>query len=143
MWQRTGVCIFLCAMFELTDLICGASPLSPRPITAPLRAQSISPNYFIDTNGKLVYLVGSHTWNAFQDWGTNDSPVPFDFDRYVKMLVGRNHNFTLLWQTELPRFCGLPTTASAPPDFSVAPLPWQRTGPGNASDHTEIRFHKV
>jgi len=126
-------------MFELTDLVCGASPLSPRPITAPLRAQSISPNYFIDTNGKLVYLVGSHTWNAFQDWGTNDSPVPFDFDRYVKMLVGRNHNFTLLWQTELPRFCGLPTTASAPPDFSVAPLPWQRTGPGNASDR-KLKF---
>ncbi len=129
--------MFLCAMFELTDLVRGASPLdtiSSDPIMAPLRAHSISPNYFSDTNGKVVYLMGSHTWNAFQDWGTHDSPVPFDFDAYVKMLVGHSHNFTLLWQTELPRFCGLPTTASAPPDFSVAPLPWQRTGPGNASD---------
>jgi hypothetical protein len=129
--------MFLCAMFELTDLVRGASPLdrfSSDPIMAPLRAHSIGPNYFSDTNGKVVYLMGSHTWNAFQDWGTHDSPVPFDFDAYVKMLVGHNHNFTLLWQTELPRFCGLPTTASPPPDFSVAPLPWQRTGPGNASD---------
>jgi len=125
-------------MFELTDLVRGASPLGPAsssdPIVAPLRAHSISPNYFSNTNGKIVYLMGSHTWNTFQDWGTNDSPVPFDFDGYVKMLVGHNHNFTLLWQTELPTFCELPTTSSAPPDFSVAPLPWQRTGPGNASD---------
>ncbi len=138
MWQRAGLCIFLCAIFELTVLVRGASPLglaSPSgPITAPLRPLSINPNYFSDTNGKVVYLIGSHTWNAFQDWGTNDSPVPFDFDAYVRMLVDHNHNFTLLWQTELPRFCGLPTTASAPPDFAVAPLPWQRTGPGNASD---------
>jgi hypothetical protein len=138
MWQRAGIWIFLCAMFELTDLARGASPLEPAsssgPIMAPLRADSTSPNYFSDTNGKVVYLMGSHTWNSFQDWGTNDSRVPFDFDAYVKMLVSRNHNFTLLWQTELPRFCGLPSRAFASPNFSVAPLPWQRTGPGNASD---------
>jgi len=41
---------------------------------------------------------------------------------------------TLLWATELPTFRGLPSTASSPPDFSVSPHPWQRTGPGNASD---------
>jgi hypothetical protein len=136
MWQRAG--LFLSAMFELTNVVLGASPPGPAsssaPIMVPLRARSISPNYFSDTNGKVVYLMGSHTWNSFQDWGTNDSPVPFDFDSYVKMLVGHNHNFTLLWQTELPRFCGVPTTATTPPDFFVAPLPWQRTGPGNASD---------
>ena len=40
----------------------------------------------------------------------------------------------MLWTTELPTFRGLPTTASSPPDFSVTPQPWQRTGPGNASD---------
>ncbi|MBV8809385.1 MAG: hypothetical protein JO033_11990 [Acidobacteriaceae bacterium] len=34
----------------------------------------------------------------------------------------------------MPRFCDLPVTASAPPDFVVSPLPWARTGPGNASD---------
>jgi hypothetical protein len=57
-----------------------------------------------------------------------------DFDAFVKMLVAHHHNFTLLWMTELPTFHALPTTASAPPDFSVTPFPWQRTGPGNASD---------
>jgi hypothetical protein len=68
---------------------CGASQVvqasSSGPIVAPLRADPISQNYFKDPSGKVVYLVGSHTWNAFQDWGTNDSPVPFDFDAYVEI----------------------------------------------------------
>src|SRR5262249_19297433 len=89
---------------------CGA-PARPRaeytrstPITAPLRALTNNPNYFTDGTGKAVYLTGSHTWNNFQDWGTDGSPEPFDFTAYVKMLVTHNHNFTLLWQTELPAF---------------------------------------
>jgi hypothetical protein len=103
-------------------------------ITAPLRASTNHPNYFTDGSGKAVYLTGSHTWNNFQDWGTEDAPQPFDFAAYVKMLVHHHHNFTLLWQTELPAFRGLPTLASNPPDFFVTPQPWQRTGPGLASD---------
>ena len=58
----------------------------------------------------------------------------FGLQAFVKMLVAHHHNFTLFWTTELPTFRGLPTTASSPPDFSVTPQPWQRTGPGNASD---------
>jgi len=105
-----------------------------KPITAPLRAFPNNPNYFTDGRGKAVYLTGSHTWNNFQDWGTDDSPQPFDFAANVKMLVAHHHNFTLLWQTELPVFRGLPTRANDSPDFFVTPQPWQRTGPGNASD---------
>src|SRR5437773_7408329 len=104
------------------------------PIAAPLRALTTNPNYFTDGSGKAVYLTGSHTWNDFQDWGTDGSPQPFNFAAYVKMLVAHDHNFTLLWQTELPVFRELPTRANASPDFFVTPQPWQRTGPGNASD---------
>src|SRR5579862_4887089 len=104
------------------------------PITTPLRALKTNPHYFSDGSGKAVYLTGSHTWNNLQDWGTKDSIQPFDFAAYVRMLVAHHHNFTLLWTTELPTFRGLPTRASAPPDFSVTPFPWQRTGPGSASD---------
>jgi hypothetical protein len=106
----------------------------PTPILAPLRALSTNPNYFSDGGGKAIYLTGSHTWNDFQDWGTDASPQPFDFTAYVKMLVAHNHNFTLLWQTELPAFRGLPTQTTNSPDFTVTPQPWQRTGPGNGSD---------
>jgi hypothetical protein len=121
-------------------LLGGALPLlaacatAAGPITAPLRPLPANPNYFTDGSGRAVYLTGSHTWNDFQDWGTGGSPVPLDFAAYVSMLVAHNHNFTLLWTTELPAFRGLPTTASAPPDFAVSPFPWPRTGPGNASD---------
>jgi hypothetical protein len=34
----------------------------------------------------------------------------------------------------MPKFCNLPVTASAPPDFVASPLPWLRTGPGKATD---------
>jgi hypothetical protein len=100
----------------------------------PLRVHQKNPRYFTDGTGKAIYLTGSHTWNSLQDWGTNDSIQPLDFKAFVKMLVAHHHNFTLLWTTELPTFRRLPTTANSPPDFSVTPHPWQRTGPGKASD---------
>jgi hypothetical protein len=98
------------------------APVS-KPITAPLRSLSTNPHYFTDGSGKAIYLTGSHTWNNFQDWGTNGAAQTLDFTAYVKMLVGHHHNFTLLWAVELPVFRGLPTTASAPPDFTVMPQP--------------------
>ncbi len=112
----------------------GTASNPSKPITVPLRALAMNSNYFTDGSGKAVYLTGSHTWNNVQDWGTNGSIQTLDFAAYVKMLVAHHHNFTLLWATELPTFRGLPTTAKSPPDFSVTPHPWQRTGPGNASD---------
>jgi hypothetical protein len=105
-----------------------------RAITEPLRLHSSNHHYFSDGSGKAILLTGSHTWNDFQDWGTNDSIHPLDFAAYVRMLAAHHHNFTLLWATELPRIHGLPTTASSPPDFIVTPQPWPRTGPGSASD---------
>jgi hypothetical protein len=108
--------------------------LAQTHITIPLKVLSSNPNYFTDGTGKAVYLTGSHTWNTLQDWGTHDSIRSLDFTAFVNMLAGHRHNFTLLWTTELPTFRGLPTTAGSSPDFSVTPFPWQRTGPGNASD---------
>jgi hypothetical protein len=107
--------------------------LPTAPIRGPLRA-SKNPNYFEDAGGTPLILCGSHTWNTLQDWGTNGAVQPLDFDAFVAFLRARGHNFTLLWYTELPRFRGLPTTAKSPPDFTVGPHPWMRTGPGTATD---------
>jgi len=103
-------------------------------INGPLKA-SKNPNYFEDASGKPLILCGSQTWNTLQDWGA-DSVVrpPLDFDAFVRFLKAHGHNFTLLWFTELPAFRGLPTTESKPPDFTVSPFPWKRTGPGLATD---------
>jgi hypothetical protein len=115
---------------EIARLAGGASPAD-----APLTA-SPNPNYFKDGSGRPLILSGSHTWNNLQDWGTNGTLRPFDFDAFVSMLSTNGHNFTFLWYIELPKFCGFPTTATdgSQPDFVVGPHPWQRTGPGNATD---------
>ena len=106
---------------------------STTPIAGPLTASG-NPNYFRDARGAVLILSGSQTWNTLQDWGSNGSPHPLDFDAYVNFLTAHGHNFTLLWRTELPKFCGFPGTTSSPPDLTVGPHPWLRTGPGNATD---------
>ena len=103
------------------------------PISRPLR-HSASPNYFEDANGKPLLLCGSHSWNTLQDWGTNGSIQALDFEKFVSFLQAHGHNFTLIWTTELPKFHDLPVTATSPPDFTVSPHPWIRTGPGVATD---------
>jgi hypothetical protein len=103
------------------------------PIAGPLTV-STNPRYFQDAKGRALILAGSHTWNNLQDWGTNGMAQPFDFTGYVNFLVQHGHNFTLLWQVEEAKFCGLPTLASNSPAITSAPLPWARTGPGNADD---------
>src|SRR6185503_5506848 len=102
-------------------------------ITGPL-VVSHNPNYFKDSNGTVLILNGSQTWNTLQDWGSNGSLRTLDFNAFVQFLGAHGHNFTLLWTTEMPKFCGFPATASSPPDMTAGPLPWLRTGPGNATD---------
>src|SRR5262245_40978371 len=68
----------------------------PAPISGPLRV-SKNPNYFEDANGTPLILCGSHSWNTLQDWGTNGSVRPLDFDAFVSFLKAHGHNFTLLW----------------------------------------------
>jgi hypothetical protein len=110
-----------------------AMAAAPSKITGPLAA-SANPNYFQDATGSVLILNGSQTWNTLQDWGTNGSLQALDFNAFVKFLTAHGHNFTLLWRVELPKFSGLPVTASSPPDFWSGPHPWRRTGPGNATD---------
>jgi Putative collagen-binding domain of a collagenase len=114
-----------------------ALPAAAQPPVVPIKGPlvvSANPNYFKDANGTVLILNGSQTWNTFQDWGSNGSFQELNFDAFVKFLVAHGHNFTLLWITELPKFCGFPSTASSPPDLTVGPFPWRRSGPGQATD---------
>jgi hypothetical protein len=110
-----------------------AGAAGPPALAGPLTVSS-NPRYFQDANGRALILAGSHTWNNLQDWGSGGVPQTLDFSAYVQFLVQHGQNFTLLWRTELPKFCGLPTTDTNPPDLSVTSHPWQRTGPGMAND---------
>ena len=122
--QCTGMA---CTDFTEVGTVGAASSVGPLSASA-------NPNYFKDASGTPLILNGSHTWNSLQDWGSNGSLQTLDFTAFVNFLVAHGHNFTLLWRAELPRFCGMPTTASSPPDFMVGPHPWLRTGPGTATD---------
>jgi len=111
-----------------------SSELGTQAETRGPLAASTHPNYFTDKAGNILALNGSHTWNDLQDWGSNGSPQPFDFNAYVKFLVAHGHNMTLLWTTELPKFCSFPSIAGVSQDITVSPHPWKRTGPGTATD---------
>lgn len=102
-------------------------------ITAPLVA-SDNPHYFKDASGAAIILTGSQTWNTLQDWGSDGTLETLDFDAYVRFLTANGHNFTLLWRTEMPKFCGFPSMQGSAPELTVGPHPWRRTGPGNATD---------
>jgi Family of unknown function (DUF6298)/Putative collagen-binding domain of a collagenase len=102
-------------------------------IAGPLVVSS-NPHYFKDAHGTALILAGSQTWNTLQDWGSGGSAQALDFPAFVKFLTAHGQNFTLLWRVEMPKFCLLPSTSTAPPDFTVSPQPWQRMGPGNATD---------
>jgi len=104
-----------------------------RPITGEL-SHSRNARYFQDASGRAIVLSGSQTWNTLQDWGTDGAPQSTDFPAFVKFLADHGHNFTLLWTIETPKFCNLPVTPSHYPQFTVRPFPWQRTGPGMATD---------
>ena len=124
----------VCAVLASVAIAWAAPPPTVAgKIAGPLVA-SANPNYFKDANGSVLILNGSQTWNTLQDWGTNGSVQTLDFGAFVNFLTAHGHNFTLLWRVETPRFCNLPVTASAPPDFWASPNPWRRTGPGNATD---------
>ena len=101
-------------------------------IDGPLKA-SANPHYFQTADGRAVILNGSQPWNTIQDWGQDRATEQLNFGVLVQFLTAHGHNFTLLW-TEMPRLCGLRTTASAPPDFVVSPLPLMKTRPGSAGD---------
>ena len=110
-----------------------AQPQTNPKIAGPLVASG-NPHYFQDANGTALILNGSQSWNTLQDFGTEGSPQVLDFDAFVKFLTRHGHNFTLLWAVEMPKFCNHPSTLGPPPAYTVRPLPWERTGPGTATD---------
>jgi hypothetical protein len=116
------------------------STLSAAP-AGPLRPHPDNPRYFTDgtktQNNSLraVYLTGAHTWNNLVDMGRSDPPEAFDFERYLDFLERHHHNFIRMWAWDSTVW-DTQANGSLGKDFvhHVAPLPWLRTGPGNATD---------
>ncbi|MCI0417816.1 MAG: hypothetical protein L0312_01120, partial [Acidobacteria bacterium] len=119
----------------VTAMGVGLGWAAPAPATGPLKPHPTNPRYFTDGSGKAIYLTGSHTWDNLLDVGLGDPPPAFNFDAYLDFLQRHNHNFIRLWRMELvawdARVNGFVDKGAM---NTIAPHPWKRTGPGNASD---------
>ena len=129
---RTITCVMLLASWTATRAA---------PAAGPLRVHPSNPCYFtdetMDRDGSLkaVYLTGAHTWNNLVDMGRNDPPEKFDFPAYLDFLERYDHNFVRLWAWDSTTW-DTRANGALGKDFihNASPLPWVRTGPGNALD---------
>jgi len=86
------------------------------PATGPLQVHPTNPRYFTDGSGKAIYLAGSHVWNNLQD---ELAQGVISYSDHLDVLQSYGHNFTRGWHWG---------------DAYYTPLPYARTGPGNAND---------
>ncbi len=101
--------------------------IEPASCDGVLRVHPTNSRYFTDNSGKVIYLTGSHTWsNFFEEAGDSNN---FDYTGYLNFLIARNHNFIRSWSW----VAAYSRNGTFRP-YSNAPLPWPRTGPGNAAD---------
>jgi hypothetical protein len=99
------------------------------PTRGPLVVDNRNPRYFRDADGQAVLLAGSHTWATLQEAGIVDPPPIFDWTGWLGFMQGHGHNFMRLWMWENAKW-----GSWWPGDYFFEPLPWARTGPGNARD---------
>jgi Concanavalin A-like lectin/glucanases superfamily/Chitobiase/beta-hexosaminidase C-terminal domain/Family of unknown function (DUF6298)/Putative collagen-binding domain of a collagenase len=100
--------------------------LSPAKAAGPLSVGSGSSRFFIDSNGKAVYLTGAHVNNNLVD--RSDKAI-LDFTRYLDFLQEYRHNFVRLWAWEQAAW-----TNESSAKITFDPLPYRRTGSGRALD---------
>ena len=67
--------------------------------------------------------------------GRSDPPEKFDYGAYLDFLERHHHNFIRLWAWDSTLW-DTRANGQLGKDFvhHIAPLPWQRTGPGNGLD---------
>lgn len=121
--------------FSAVHVVCAGSNHSTET-PGPLRVHSTNSRYFTDgtqnADGsfKAVLLAGSHTWTNLQDVTGYKELTHLDelggFQKHLDWLRSYNHNFIRLWILE--------HAWDAAEGATVSPLPWPRTGPGEALD---------
>lgn len=103
--------------------------MKTRSLAGPLRVHPRNPRYFTDDRGRAILLCGSHTWTVLQDAGRSWPPRRFDYEGWLDQLERLGHRFFRMWAWEQARWVAHDTT-----DFWFDPLPYERTGPGDALD---------
>lgn len=99
-------------------------PINPQQdliATGPLRVNYANPRYFMDGEGKTIYLTGSHTWLNLQDGVLADPPPPFDYETWLNFLQSQQHSFFRLWVWEQAKW-----SVEEKSPYYHDPLPYQR-----------------
>lgn len=114
-------------------------PNATNQAPGPLIVSKINPRYFAvqDETGTehAVYLTGSHIWNNFHDGlgpgpACSQAPEQNDYGAYLTFLQEHGHNFIRLWRWEHVKS----QSVGGGFHLCMTPQPWQRTGPGEATD---------
>lgn len=124
--QTFFVTKFRFALGLLSWLVFVTCFLAPAKAAGPLSVSSSNPRFFVDSNGKAVYLTGVHLNNDLVD--RSDKAV-LDFTSYLNFLQQYEHNFVRLWAWEQAAW-----TNESTAKITFDPLPYQRKGPGTALD---------
>lgn len=128
---RLKVSVYSKRLIAVALVYCSFISVFGQEAMGPLSICKTNPRYFTDETGRAVYLTGSHTWANFAtDQGLNDPPRVFNYNGYIDFLVNHNHNFFRGWTWELAYS---EQGGNGGPCY-WKPFPWQRTGPGKATD---------
>jgi len=98
-------------------------------IAGTLRVSDKNPRYFTDESGRAIYLTGSHTWANLQELKASPDTPNFDYEASLDFMQEHNHNFMRMWIWEQAAW-----TPNTNVKVLFEPLPYLRTGPGNALD---------
>jgi hypothetical protein len=123
---QTRLAAFRLALGIFSWLVLVTCFLEPAKAAGPLSVHSSNPRFFVNSNGKAVYLSGVHLNNDLVD--RSDKAV-LDFTSYLNFLQQYEHNFVRLWAWEQAAWTNESTTK-----ITFDPLPYQRKGPGTALD---------
>src|SRR5215475_1279457 len=124
--QTHFVTTFRFAVGLLSWLVFVTCSLAPAKAAGPLSVGSSNRRFFVDSNGKAVYLTGAHLNRDLVD--RSDKAV-LDFTSYLNFLEQYDHNFVRLWAWEQAAW-----TNESTAKITFDPLPYQRKGPGTALD---------
>lgn len=121
---------FLATFVQIVILAAATDAWAGTGIDSPLRVHPDNPRYVTDDSGRAILLAGSHTWRSVQEATTRFPPeTEFDFGEFLDLLEKENHNFTRLWAWESAAWVQ-PKSIK----LWIDPLPFERTGLGNAAD---------
>ena len=120
---RISVAAVACLLFMSAGVLFAQTGASAGSM-GPLKVDPQNSHYFVQPDGKVVFLTGSHTWNVFQGMGTSLKPNPTDFATFINFLKAHHNNLTIVWKKDLPIDCGW----GAKGIWYIAPFPFKRTG---------------